>query len=154
MFAHRIESEVEFVFYFPCNLARNAYSSGLSQRLHARGYIYALAKAILAFDNHFAQIDADAGEDSLLRGDARGALGQAGLQGNRALDSVNYAAKIGEHAIAHQLENSTAVFFDRRLEQFLVMGPQPLKRSRLVALHMRRVSHHVGGEYSGEFSLH
>ena len=51
------------------------------------------------------------------------ALGQAILQGDRALDGVDHAPEFGQQAVAHQLEDAAVVGGDFRFEQLLTVGP-------------------------------
>ena len=63
-------------------------------------------------------------------------------------------AKLGEKAVAHQLEDYAAMRRDRRLDKFSPARLEPLERSRLVQLHQPAVAGDVGGEDGGELPFH
>jgi hypothetical protein len=56
-------------------------------------------------DNHLAEIDADAQIDAVVFGEAGVPLRHAALDLDGAFDRVDHAAKLGEKAVAHQLED-------------------------------------------------
>ena len=154
LLAHRLEAEGELLLDLLRHLARHADAAGLGQLLEPGGDVDALAVAVLALDDHLAQIDADPDLDALIVGTCGIALGEAALQRHRAFDRIDDRAELGEHAVAHELEDAPVMAGDLGLEQLLAPGLQPLMRPRLVALHERRVADDVGGENGGELALH
>jgi hypothetical protein len=98
--------------------------------------------------------DADPDLDALFFGHGGIALGETALQRHRAFDRIDHRAKLGEHAVAHDLEDAPVMAGDLRLEQLLTPGLQPLMRACLVAVHERRVADDIGGENGSELSVH
>jgi hypothetical protein len=109
--------------------------------------------AVLAIDDHVAEIDSHAHVDGPIVGQPSIALCHAALQTDRARYRIDHAAELGQQSVAHQLEDSALVFGDLRLEQLLSMGPEPLERTRLVLLHEAAVTDYVGSKNGGKMAL-
>ena len=152
--AHRLEAEGEFLLDFPGDLAGDADAAGVGELFEPCGDVDALAIAVVALDDHLAEIDADAHLNALIFRNVGVALGQSALQAHRAFDRIDDRAEFGQHAVAHQLEDAPVMARDLRLEQFLAPRRQPLMGALLVALHERRVADHIGGENGGELAFH
>jgi hypothetical protein len=60
---------------------------------------------VRSLDNHLAEIDANAQIDAVVFGEARVPLRHAALDLDGAFDCVDYAPKLGEKAVAHELED-------------------------------------------------
>jgi len=60
LLAHIIEGDADFPVNLVAHLARDADAAGFDQRLQPRGDIDAVTEEIVALDDDFAQIDADA----------------------------------------------------------------------------------------------
>ena len=154
MRAHRLEAEGKLFLDFPGDLGRNADAARLRDLLEPRRDVDALAKPVLALDNHFAEIDSDANLNALVFWDVSVALSEPALDADGAFDGVHDRAEFGQHAVAHELEDPPVMERDLRLEQLLASGHQPLMRALLVALHMRGVSDDIGGENCDELAFH
>jgi hypothetical protein len=63
-------------------------------------YVHALAKPIIALDDHFAQIDADANVDPLVFRQISIALGGTSLKRRGGFDRVYNASEFRKQAIA------------------------------------------------------
>ncbi len=86
----------------------NATPPGSAQRLQARGDIDAIAVDVVALDDDFAEIDADAIADPLVLADSV-RLRVASWIAMRAIDRGNDAGELHQRAVAHQLEDAPAV---------------------------------------------
>ena len=114
----------------------------------------AVAVEIAVFDDNFAEVDADAQLKQQTRGDVGIALGHPFLQLDGAFDGTDGARELDEDAIAHQLENATAVPGHQRLQHVLAACPQRFQRARLIFGHEATVPHDIGGKYGGKLALH
>ena len=126
----------------------------IGQSLQPCGNVDAVAMAIVAFDDHVAEIYAHAQVDALAIAQAGVASGHAALQDDCAFDRIDDAAEFHQQAVAHQLEDAAVVLGDRWLEQLLAVRTQPFERAGLILLHEPAVADHVGGKDSGEVALH
>ena len=96
LLAQVFESDCETAMGFIAHLGRDADSARGRQRLQPRGDVDTVAIAILALDDHLAEIDADPHLSSLCLGKRGVALGQTALQRHGTFNGVHYAAKFGE----------------------------------------------------------
>ena len=100
--AHRLEAESKLLLDFPGDFAGNTNAAGVGELFEPCGDVDALAIAVVALDDHFAEIDADTDPNALVFGKVGIALGHAALQADSAFDRIDDAAEFGEHAVAHQ----------------------------------------------------
>src|SRR6185503_8913582 len=111
---------------------RNSDPTRFSQFLQTSRDVDAVTVPVLAFDDHFAEIDADAHLNAPVLGYIRIALSHLALKHCRALDRVHNAPELGQQPVAHQLEDAAMVFGDLRLEQLFSVRTQAVERVRLV----------------------
>ena len=109
---------------------------------------------VVALDNDFAKIDADAVADALGFGDLSPGLFCRLLYRQRAIHGGDDAGELHQCAVAHQLEHAAAMGGDLGIENRAAVGLQPFKRPRLVGLHEAAVADHIGGQDGREFALH
>ena len=126
---------------------------GSAKRLQARREVDAVAEDVALLDDHVAEIDADAEADLPLAGDVGVAFGHAPLHLGRALDGVDDARELHQHAVAGGLDDPAFFLGDGRIDQLEPMRAQPGERARLVRLHEPAVAHHVGREHRREPTL-
>src|SRR5262245_13036860 len=100
----------------------NRNAAGLDKLLQPRRDVDAIAMSVVALDNDVAQVDSHANIDVAVRRDRPVPLGHAALQDDGALDGIDDAGKLGQQAIAHQLEDVAVVLLDLWLKQLLAMG--------------------------------
>jgi hypothetical protein len=86
------------------HLPRHTDGAGVGKLLEPCRYVHALAKPIIALDDHFAEIDADANIDPLVFGQIGIALDETSLKRDGAFDRVNNASKFRKEAIAVNLK--------------------------------------------------
>jgi hypothetical protein len=148
--AYVVESKVELRFHLVVGLTGERDTAGRSQFLQPSRNHHTLTMAILAFNDHVAEIDADAHVDASVLGDTVVALGHRALKDNRAFNSLDDAAELGQEAVAHQFEDASVVHCDLRLEDLFAMRPKPRERIRLIPLDQSAVADHVRGQDGGE----
>ena len=78
--------------------------------------VHAFAIAVVAVDDHLADVDADADVEPFLLGYGGVALCHSALEGDGAFDGIDHAAELGEEAIAHELEDPPVMPRDLGLE--------------------------------------
>jgi hypothetical protein len=71
-----------------------------------------------------------------------------------AHSTINGACELGQQSIAHELEDAPVMLLYLRLEQFRAVGAHTVESPRLIALHKRRIAHHVGGQNSSKAISH
>jgi hypothetical protein len=95
---------------------RDADTTGLGQRLQARGNIDAIPVDIVALDNNVAKIDSDSQYDGWLRRAWIRRRGTGALHRKCAVYGIDHAAKLCDGAIADQFHNPAVMGGDRRAE--------------------------------------
>jgi hypothetical protein len=70
-------------------------------------------------------------------------------KGDRALDRIDDAAKLGQQPVAHELEDVSFVFFDLRLEELFAVPFETRECGRLILFHEPAVADHIGGKDGG-----
>ena len=133
--------------------ARNTDAAGLGQHFQARRHVDAVAKDVVALNDHIAKIDADAKLHPPRRRDVDIALRHPALNLGGAQHRIDDAVEFDQHAVAGGLDDAAAILGDGRIDQFDPMGLQTRKRTRLVSLHEPTVADHVSGEDRCEPSL-
>src|SRR5262245_14038696 len=130
--------------------SRNAQSSGFRQVLKASRNVDAVAIQVAALHHHIAKIDSDAQDDSpaflgTLVGD-RHAL----LKRYSATNRLNGAAKLDQHAVAHELHDPAVVSGYQGLDDFCPAALERGQRARLIDLHQPAVADHVCSQDGGK----
>ncbi len=109
LLAHRLEAEGKLLLYLLGDLAGDVDAARLRDLLQARGYVDPFAIAVVALDDHLAEIDADPHLEALILGNGRVALCEAFLQRHGAFDSVHDAGELCQQTVAHELEDMAMV---------------------------------------------
>ncbi len=124
---------------------RDADAAGFGERLKARRYIDPVAINIVAFEDHVAEIDADAEDD---RRAGRGpTLARASrLDRKRAFDRIDDTGELDQRAVADQLEDPPVMGGDRRVEQGLAMALEGKQRAGFVRRHHPRIADDIRGK--------
>ena len=68
------------------------------------------------------------------------------LDGERALDGVDYAGELHQRAVADELHDPAVVLGDGGIEQCVAMALEGGKRPCLVDAHYPRIADHIRGE--------
>src|SRR4029078_11496470 len=121
--------------------------------LQARSDVHAIAEYIIAFEDHVAEVDADAQLELLSPLDVRVVPGHGRLNLDRAADRVDYAWEFDQDAVAGRLEDPPTTTRDRGVERIAASAATPGERAFLILSHQPAVSHDVGGEYRGHSSI-
>jgi hypothetical protein len=130
--------------------ARHCDAAGFCESLQAGRYVDAFPVTVVAFYDHVAEVHADPHVNAALMFHTVVALCHRPLQDDGAFDRVDYAAKFGQKAVAHQLEDAATVSRDCWLEELFAVGAESLECVRLVLLHETAVADYVRGQYGGE----
>ena len=154
LLAHRLETEGKLLIHLPDDLIRDVHAARLGHLLQPRGDVYPFAIAVFILDDHFAEIDADAHLDAIVRGDGSVALRQAPLQCHGTFDRIRHARELRQETIAHDLEDAPATACDFWFKKFLAYRPEALEGTQFIALHMRGVADNVGCQNSSKLSVH
>jgi hypothetical protein len=154
LLAARFERERDLLPDLIDDRHRYADTTALGDLLQSRRNIDRVAMAILALDDHIADMDANPEVDSSLRGLAVIASSHATLDRRGALDRIDHAAELDQQPVARQLENAAMMIGDDRLDQFFPMRTQPLKCAGLVATHQRAITGNIGNQNGGEPAFH
>ena len=129
---------------------RDAHPAGLGQALQARREVDPVAVEVIALDDDVAEIDADPQLHPPRLGQRGVARLRALLDLDRALHRVHHAGELDQHAVAHQLHQTTLIFGEQRLDHLAAPLSEHRKRSGLVLAHEPAVADDVGGENRGE----
>ncbi len=133
--------------------ARNGDAARLGQLLQPCRDIDAIAIAIVAFDNHVAEIDPDAQVDATILGKTRIALSHSALHDRRALDCLDDASELCEQSVAHQLEDAALMLGNLRLDQLFAIRAQAFESPRLILFHEPAIADHIGGQDGSKAAL-
>src|SRR5215469_13145915 len=128
-------------------------AAGLGERFQARGNIDAVAENIVVFDDHVAEIDADAKLDGTCCGDVRIAPRHSRLDLNGALDRVDHALELDQQPVTRGLNDASAVLGDRGIDQLQAMGLEPRQSAGFVDLHEAAVPDHIGGKNRNQLTF-
>ena len=104
----------------------------------------------MLFNDHIAEVDADAEEDALFRRGVGIALGHLALHLDGALDRIHDAHELSEEAVAGGLNDPATMLSDLRLDQLADMRLDPFVRAFLICSHQPGIAGHVGGEDCGK----
>ncbi len=121
-------------------------SAGIGDTLQARRDVDAVAMDVVAFDDHVAQINADAEDDPLVVGLIGGAFRHAFLDFDSALDGFDDARELDQQSVARGLDDAAPTARDGRFDQIIEMGVETRTRSRLILAHETGVSDYVGSQ--------
>jgi hypothetical protein len=80
--------------------------------LVASGHIHAVAVNVVALDDHVANVDADTEADASRLGQVRLPLRHTALDCDRAGDGIHHASELAQRAVAHELDDASAVVGD------------------------------------------
>ena len=124
--------------------------AGLGERLEPRRDVDAVAKDVVALDDHVAHVDADAKADALAFVDVGIAVFHSLLHHDGAAHRIDDRGELDQEAVARGLDDAALVLGDQRIDELPAMGLERGERPFLVDAHEARVSRHVRGEDGGE----
>jgi hypothetical protein len=101
--------------------ARDADAARLGQALQPRGDINPVSEDVVFFDDHVAEVNADAEPDPPLLGHLRLTVEHPALNLGRTAHRVHDTRKFREQAVAGVLHGPATVLFDLWVNQFAEM---------------------------------
>ena len=131
--------------------ARNGHPAGFRDAFQPRRNIDAVAKNILALDQHVAEVDADPVEDALRLESALVAGRHLLLHRQGALDRCDHGREFNEHPVARGFEQPPAVGGNDWLSGFAPLAHETCGPG-LVLAHHARIANDIGGEDRGELA--
>jgi hypothetical protein len=131
---------------------RDADAAGLSERLEPGRDIDAVAVDAGSVVDDVAEIDADAEQHSVVRGNIEVALGHDLLNGDGAFDRAHGAWELRHDAVARDIDDASTVLGDERQDDGLVRL-EVAHRLFFVAPHQARVTSDVRGQDGREATL-
>jgi hypothetical protein len=152
LLAHVLEAEVELAGDLVVDRRRDEDAAGLGDALQPRGDVDAVAQQVVALDDDFAQVDADAEVHPLRLGQRFVARLQRVLDLDRAAYALDHAAEFGEHRVARCVGDASVVVRDDAVDDRAMRG-EDAQRAGLVLVDEAAVADRVGGEDAGQAAL-
>src|SRR5262249_49406591 len=143
-----------FGFHLVVGGTGNGNATGTGHPLQPVCDVDAVTVAVPIFGDDVAEIDAHARVDAAVGTEPAVAFFQRALPGDGALNGIYDARELGQHTVAHQLEDSVVMLCYFRFEQFLAMSAQTLEGVRLVLFHEAAVADDIDGKNGGEPTFH
>ena len=114
------------------NPRRDADAAGLGQRFEAGGDIDAVTEDVAVLDDDIANVHADAELDRLIGGTPALRSVIAALHLDGAVQRIDHAGELDQHAVAGGLDDAAAVLGDLRVDELAAQRLQPGERAVLV----------------------
>ena len=152
MAAERAVIEIELVSDVVVNGLRDADGAGLGERLEPGGDVDAIAKDVVAVDNHVAEIDADPQLQAALGRDRVVDRARGPLHLDGATQRVDDARKIRQHAVARGTDDPPAMRCDQRVDGAAQLAERSM-RAGLILAHQPAETDHIGMQDGGELPL-
>ena len=146
-----LETDVEFPLDLTVDRARDADAARFGQALQPRRDIDPVAIDVVAIDDHFAQIDANAVLDPLPVRRAGIVSRQFTLDADGAIDSGNHADEVGQHRIARVMHDAPAGSLDPLRDQIEAGRKLPM-RGDFIRAGQPAVARYIGVEDRGQFA--
>ena len=108
--------------HLPPSVLGNRDAARLGDAFDPRRNVDAVAEDIVALDDDVADIDADPKPDRIGHGAAGVALPKLSLNFDGAGDGVDGAREFHQRAVAHELDDTTRMGGNRRVDQALAEG--------------------------------
>jgi len=153
LFADEFERQAQLSLQLVIGRAGNEQSARLAQLFEAGSDIDAVAQQVVALDHDIAEIDPHAKQDSPGRRNIRLILDNALLHGNGTGYGIDDRAEFDDDTVAHQLDDTSVVFAQQRINHIASQGLDRDKRILLVRLDEARITDDIGGENSNETPL-
>ena len=117
---------------------------------HPRRDIHPVAENVVLFNDHVAEVDADAEPDPPLLGHVGLAVAHSSLDLRGAPHGIYNARKFHQETVASIFYDPAPVLRDLRIDQFAEMRFEPFVRPLLIQPHQARVTCHIGGQDRGK----
>ena len=152
--AQVLEREIDAVANLVVDSAGYADAARLGQALQPRRQIDAIALNVIAVDHHIAEVDAEAEHDSAVFRQLGIALDNCPLHVGGHPNRAGDAVELGQHPVAHQLDDAPLVLGDLGIDELQSNGFQGRERTFLVRSDEARIAHDIGGQYGSETAFH
>ena len=150
MVAERTVIEIELVPDLVVDGLRNADCAGLGERLEPGSDVDAIAKDVVAVDDHVAEIDADPQLETALGRDRLIDCARCSLHLDSAAQRVDDARKIRQQAVACGTDDPPAMRRDQRVDRTAEFAER-LMRTRFILAHQSAETDYVRVQDGGEF---
>ena len=132
----------------------NAHAAGLGKGLQACRHVHAIAVDIVLIGDHVGQIDADPHAHLQRFGDLGIPLIGGRLDIDREMHGVHDAGKLRQEAVAHLLDEASAMAGQQRRDIEIVPCLELAQRSVFVNAHQPGIAGDVGGQNSCQAPFH
>jgi hypothetical protein len=147
LLAHVLETEKKLIAHLVVHYSRDAYTAWLGRRLETCRDVDAVAIDVVVIADDVADVEADAEQDSPVRGHLRVALHHSALNVDRAAYCVDNADEFNQHAVASRLHDATAVLDNLRVHESLAVTFEVPQSPFLIGAHEPAVSGNVTCQY-------
>ena len=100
---------------------------GAAHLLEADEDVHCLTMAVVAFDDHIADMQPNPHVDAAVLRHATISIGHRLLNGRRTFDCIYRAAELDQETVAHEFKNAPVITRDGRLDQLRPPLAQALK---------------------------
>ena len=153
LLAHVLEAEAQLVAHLLVHDARNHDPAGIGEGLQPCRDVDAVAKNIASVDYDVADIDTDSKLDALFDRHVGIAIGHSTLNIDGAAHSIDNADELHQNPVARRLDDTAAMLGDLRVDQFLAMDLEIVKRTLFIARHEPAVAGNITSQYRGKSAL-
>ena len=147
--ARILKIHVRLVTHLLVRRVGNADAAGFRYAFEPGRDIHAVAQDVIAFDQHVAQIDADAKQHPPVLLNTRITVRHEFLDRYPALDRGYDRGKLRQHAVAGALDNPAPRAGDDRIDGGS-MRAKSQRRARLIDTHQPAVAGHIHDEDGGQ----
>jgi len=130
--------------------AGHADAAGFGQPFQPRGDVDAIAKQIIAVEDHVAEIDPDPELDAPVGHLGGIALRHRPLHRDGTAHRIDDAAELDQHPIAGGLDDPAVMLGDLRIDELAAQRLEAFERALLILPHQPRIPRHIGGKYRGK----
>jgi hypothetical protein len=116
--------------------------------------VHAVAVDVVALGDHIAQMHPDAKSEAPVFRHGSISCRHAALDLGRTFHRLDHAAELGQHAVAHELDDAAAVARDRGIDHLGAMRLQARQRAGFVQAHQPAVAGDIGSQDGGEAAFH
>ena len=150
LLAGEVERQSELALQLVEGCAGNQDSPRLANLLQPRRNVDAVAEQVVALDHHVAEVDPDTVDEAFFRRGSLLAFRRALLHRDRERHSVDDRAELSDEAVAHRLDDPSAILGKKRIDGRGLKVLQSREGGTFVSLDLARIPHHVSGEDGGQ----
>src|SRR6185437_15052383 len=146
LFAEVDELRIDLAAHLSPGVLRDRNAAGLGNAFEPSREIDAVAINVIAFNYDIADVDADTEHDRPVFRAISVDLPHSPLNGYGAFNGIYDAPKLDQSAVAHKLNNATAVLTDRGIDEVFATRPKRGECTTFIRRHEAAVSNHISGE--------